>query len=137
MPDPILMTQATSLAFAAAAVMLGIYAGWGRRRTSDSIWIDAGWVVGLGVGFYAGCWVLDVRPHWPPAEDLDRLLTIVVPAALVVELLSAFPRVPRWLSWVLRLAVAACGARVLLHGSIYLAGSADAGRRPGRRPWRG
>ena len=32
MPDPILMAQATGLAFAAAAVMLGIYVGWGRRR---------------------------------------------------------------------------------------------------------
>jgi hypothetical protein len=127
MPDPILMTQAMGLAFAAAAVMLGIYAGWGRRRAADPIWIDAGWVMGLGVGFYAGCWVLDIRPHWPPAEDLQRLLTIVVPAVLAVELLSAFPRVPQWLAWVLRLAVAACLGRVLLHGSVYLAAPADAG----------
>jgi hypothetical protein len=127
MPDPILMTQATGLAFVAAAVMLGIYVGRGRRRAIDPVWVDVGWVVGLGVGFYAGWWVLGIRPHWPLAEDLDRLLAIVVPAVLAVELVSAFPRVPRWLSWVLRLAVAGGVARVLLHGSTYLASPAEAG----------
>ena len=83
--------------------------------------------MGLGAGFYAGCWALDIRPHWPRGEVLDRLLTLVVPAVLAVELLSAFPRVPRWLAWVLRLTVAGCVGRVVLHGSIYLAAPADAG----------
>ena len=46
----------------------------------------------------------------------------MVPAVLAVELLSAFPRVPRWLAWALRVAIAGGLARVLLHGSIYLAG---------------
>ncbi len=108
-------------------VMLGTYSGWRHRRSDDPIWSDIGWVVGLGAGFYAGCWVLEVRPRWPLTEDLDRLLMIVVPAVLAVELLAVFPRVPRWLTWVLRLAVAGCVARVLLHGSIYLAAPADAG----------
>ena len=45
----------------------------------------------MGAGFFLGCWVLGIRPHWPPREDLDRLLALVLPAVMVVELLAAFP----------------------------------------------
>jgi hypothetical protein len=130
MPDPIQMAQATGLAFAASALLLGIFTWWGRRRATGPTWIDAGWVLGIGTGFYLGCWLLGLRPHWPPIEDMDRLLAIVVPAALGVETLSAFPKIPRWLIWTLRLVIAACLARVLLHGSIYLS---DSG--PGTLAW--
>ena len=58
---------------------------------------------------------------------MDRFLEIVVPAALVVELMAAVPRFPVWLAWALRLTVAGCLARVLLHGSIYLSDPAEAG----------
>ena len=131
MPDPIQMAKAMGLAFAASALMLGIFTWWGRRRATGPTWIDAGWVLGIGAGFYLGCWLLGLRPHWPPVEDMDRLLEIVVPAALVVELLAAFPRIPRWLIWTLRLALAGCVARVLLHGSIYLSDPAE----PGTSAW--
>ena len=131
MPDPIQMAQATGLAFAASAVLLGIFTWWGRRRATGPAWIDAGWVLGIGAGFYLGCWLLGVRPHWPPGEDMDRLLEIVVPAALGIELLAAFPRIPRWLIWTLRLVIAGCLARVLLHGSIYLSDSTG----PGTLAW--
>jgi hypothetical protein len=131
MPDPIQMAEATGLAFTASALLLGLFAWWGRRRAAGPTWIDAGWVVGTGAGFYLGCWMLGVRPHWPPGEDMDRLLEIVVPSALAVELLSAFSRIPRWLIWTLRLVIAGCLARVLLDGSIYLSGSTE----PGTLAW--
>ena len=92
----------------------------GSPRTARPSWLDAGWVLGVGAGFYLGCWMLEISPHWPPLEDLDRLLVLVIPAVLAVEMLAAFPQVPRWLTWASRLAVAGCGARVLLHGSSYL-----------------
>ena len=38
----------------------------------------------------------------------------------MVELLAAFPKVPRWLIWPLRLVIVAGGARVLLHGTSYI-----------------
>ncbi len=131
MPDPILMAEAAGLAFAASALLLGILTWCGRRSAAGQAWIDAGWPLGIGVGFYLGCWVLGIRPHWPPGEDMERLLEIVVPAAIGVELLSAFPRIPRWLSWALRLVIAGCLARVLLDGSIYLSGSTE----PGTLAW--
>jgi hypothetical protein len=56
---------------------------------------------------------------------------LVLPAVLLVELMAAFPRVPRWLIWTLRMAVAGSAARVLLHGSVYLSGATG----PGSLAW--
>jgi hypothetical protein len=64
-------------------------------------------------------------------QDLDRLLALVLPAIVATEVLAAVPRVPRWLVWVLRLAVAAATARVLLHGTSYLTDLTG----PGTREW--
>jgi hypothetical protein len=119
MPDPFVMAQAAGAALVVAALLLA-------ARSPD-----ARWIVGLGAGYYLGCWMLEIRPRWPVREDLDRLLVLVFPAVLLVELLGAIPRLPRWLIWALRLAVAGLGARVLLHGSMYLAGPAG----PGSSAW--
>jgi hypothetical protein len=128
MPDPIVMSQATGLAMLTSALILAIFAWWGRRRPAGFSWADAGWAIGIGAGYYLGCWMLEIRPQWPIREDLDRLLGLVIPAVVLVEFLGAIPRLPRWLIWVLRMAVAALGGRVLLHGSMYLAG-------PGSSAW--
>ena len=127
MPDPVLIVTAMGVAAAAAAVLL-LICGW-PWRAARPFWVDAGWVLGVGGGFFIGCWVLGIRPHWPPREDLDRLMALVLPAVMVVELLAAFPRVPRWLIWPLRAAVVASGAAVLLHGSSYLTDVAGSGTR--------
>jgi hypothetical protein len=122
MPDPIEMLKATGLALAISALTLGILGWWGRRRTDGRPWIDAGWVLGIGAGYYLGCWMLEIRPSWPIKEDKDRLLGLVIPAALAIEMLAAFPRVPRWLIWALRMTLAGLGGRILLHGMALLAG---------------
>jgi len=129
MPDLVLIVTAMGIAAAVSAVLL-FFCGWPWRAARPS-WFDAGWVLGLGAGFFAGCWVLGIRPHWPPREDLDRLLAVLLPAVLVVELVAVFPRTPRWLVWALRSAVAASGAGVLLYGSSYLTDLAG----PGTREW--
>jgi hypothetical protein len=130
MPDPILMAKAMGIACAATALLCAVFFFWGRRASAP-FWTDVGWVAGLGAGFYLGCWMLDLWPRWPPLEDLDRLMILVIPAVLAVETLAAFAKVPRWLAWVLRLALAGCVPRVLLHGSSYLADVAG----PGTRLW--
>jgi hypothetical protein len=84
------------------------------------------------VGFFVGCCRLLGRwPHWPPREDQDRLLLLVLPAVIVVELAAAIPWLPRWLAWLLRLAVAAGTARILLDNTSYVADLAG----PGTREW--
>jgi hypothetical protein len=118
MPDPVVILTGMGMAAAVAAAMLGLI-GW-PWRNGQSTWVDAGWAVSVTAGFVLGCWAIGIRPHWPPREDLDRLLALVIPAALGVELVAAFAKVPRWLIWPLRFVIVAGGARVLLHGSGYI-----------------
>ena len=130
MPEPVLILTAMGIAVAASALIL-VICGWRWRRMAGPFWIDAGWVLGVGSGLLLGCWVLGIRPHWPPREVIDRLLALVLPAVLLVELLAVFPKVPRWLVWMLRLALVAGGARVLLHGTSYITDLAG----PGTSEW--
>ncbi len=118
MPDPVLMLTAMGIAFAVSAALLGIFGWRGRQAWPTSF--DAGRVIGVAVGFVLGCWVLGNRAHWPPRDDQERLLALVFPAAVLVELLAVFPKVPRWLIWPLRFVIVAGGARVLLHGTSYI-----------------
>ena len=118
MPDPIVILTAMGMAAAVAAAMLGIF-GW-PWRTGRPTFVEAGWAVGMTAGLFLGCWYLEIRPHWPPREDLDRLLAVIIPAVLGVELLAAFPKVPRSLVWPLRFLIVTGVARILLHGSGYI-----------------
>lgn len=78
-------------------------------------------ILGPAAGFYAGCWLLEIRPDWPPAQDKDRFLFLILPAVVAIELLaSALPALSRWL-WAGRLGLALLTPRILLHGSMYLA----------------
>ncbi len=53
MPDPILIVAAMGLAGAASAVLLWI-CGWPWRAARPTR-VNAGWVLGVGVGFILGC----------------------------------------------------------------------------------
>ncbi len=120
MPDPMLMT----LALATAAILAGVVVFMGSRPwpTPHPAGVRVGWVLGQVAGILAGCWLLGIRPHWPPKEDLDRLLVVVIPAITVAELTATWAKAPRWLVGALRLIVVTSVARVLLHGSSYVAG---------------
>jgi len=127
--DPILFLEAAAAAAITAAVVLLLCAWpWRSPRPART---SVGTVLGMALGFYLGCWFLGVRIHWPPAEDQDRLLLLVFPAVIAVELVGAFPGRVRWLAWLLRFIVALGAAPVLLHNSIYM--SEQAG--PGTREW--
>jgi hypothetical protein len=85
----------------------------------------------VGLGLVVGCGGLGVRPHWPPREDQDRLLLLLLPAALAVEIAAAFPGRLARLAWPLRLVMAVGAAPLLLYNSSYLADLAG----PGTREW--
>ena len=125
MPDPVLILQALAAAVVTFA-MVFLLGALGRKR--HPAWTAIGSVLGVGLGFYAGCAWLGVRPHWPPREDQDRLLFVLFPAAVVVELIAT--AIGRW-SWLPRLAIAAGAAWVLLYDSTYITDLAG----PGSREW--
>jgi hypothetical protein len=129
MPDPIRIFQALSLAIIAAAAML-LIASWPWRAPSRGR-ARCGGVLAVGVGIYAGCWWLGVSPNWPPREDQDRLLFILLPAVIVVEVINAVIARPAWLPWLLRFVAAAGAAPCLLYGSSYLSELAG----PRSREW--
>lgn len=85
----------------------------------------------MGAGFFVGAWLIGLAPHFPPREDQDRLLFVLLPAVVGVEIAVIFLRDLPWAAWSLRLIVAACAAPILLYGSIYLSDSAG----PGTREW--
>lgn len=145
MPDPFLYIKgigSAALVSAAAAGMLLLIlrkrlrsvsqpGGESASTSGSTTSIDQGpfavvTVAAIGLGLAAGCYAMDLRWHWPPVNGLDRLLTIVAPAALLVEMLSSLRKTPRWGAWTLRLGLAAMTPRILLHGSVYLSGSAGA-----------
>jgi hypothetical protein len=80
-------------------------------------------MIGVGVGIAFGVYLLDAVPKYPPREDKDRLLIVLLPAALVVEIAALALRRPSWLAWVPRLVVATVAARAVLHGSTFVAAS--------------
>src|SRR5439155_2701424 len=135
----------TAIAAVLAALVFLLFAWPWKWRGTDfksvlPIRTAVGGVLSVSVGFFVGCWWFGVRPHWPPLEDQDRLLLILLPAVIVVELLAALLqfrirnvkseiapsdiRVSNlgysWLPWLLRLAVVAAAGRILLHDSSYI-----------------
>lgn len=118
MPDPFRIALASAVAGVAAALGVLLF-GWPWQSPRPR-WAASGWIVGLMVGVAIGAAILDALPDWPPDEDQDRLLLLVLPAVALVELAGAVGLRPT-LVWFGRLAIALLTARILLHGSIYLA----------------
>jgi hypothetical protein len=139
---------------ALVAALLMLVCGW-PWRAPRPIRARTGSVLSVSLGFAVGVWWLGVRPNWPPKEDQDRLLFVLFPAIVIVEILAALieskllhppPKPPESKSynrdWDLKIGVlllplffrflvAGAAAQILLYGSIYT--SHDAG--PGTRLW--
>jgi hypothetical protein len=125
--DPMTVLAALAAAALAASVPV-LLLGWPWRDPRSGRAAFA-CLLGAGIGLVVGCWRLGLRPRWPPLEDQDRLLLVLFPALLAVELTAACLDRFRWLAWLPRLVIAGTAARILLHESIYLA-AADTGTRP-------
>lgn len=129
MPDPILMLKAMLAAAILAAAAAFAFGRFGGKTPSP--WLSFGTIVGTTIGFGVGIWLLGLRPNWPPREDTDRFLFVLLPAVIVVELAAAHAGKWQWAAWPLRLALAAAATPILLHDSVYLAEKAG----PGSRVW--
>jgi hypothetical protein len=113
----IVVAEALVAAFATAAAVV-LLCGW-PWRSPRPIRVSAGAALGLALGFYAGCLLLPL-PRWSPRVDQGRLLLLLFPAAIAVEVVASFLRRPWQLAWLLRAAIAVSAPRILLHDSVYL-----------------
>ena len=123
MPDPILYLQASIAAVVASAVVL-LAPRLVVRNSAGSLAAAAG-VLAFSVGLIVGYDRLFFSWTWSPANALNRFLMIVLPATLIVELLTAVFDArcySRFLIIVLRVTLYACAGRILLHDSVYLGG---------------
>src|SRR5437588_1833821 len=121
MPDPILFAKAMTAAGTAAALAFVACISW--KRPAGSTRSAVAVVLGMALALIVGIHLLALSPHWPPADALERLVFVVLPVAMLIELLAAIPKAPRWAARLLRAGLAAVAGRVLLHGSSYLTGS--------------
>lgn len=122
---PELLPYLKAMEAAAIVSAMCVLAMVGVRRRASTAWLNSACVLGMGLGLAVGCYALPLRLTWPPVNGLDRFLTLVVPAALGIEWIAGFQRVPRRVAWFLRLSLAATIPRILLHGSVYLSGSGN------------
>ncbi len=122
MPDFLLLTKAgLAAAVTAGVVFLLLGLPW---RSPNPTRLGLGWTWGVGLGFYAGCAVLGTWTSWPPTNDRERLMALVVPAALLVESVAVCAFLPRWLIWLPRVFLAAAVMPILLYGKGYYEDSA-------------
>lgn len=118
MPDPLLYLKSMSLAAIISAIVVLMMAAF--RRPAGATQFNAACVLALAAGIATGQFVLTTRVPWPPLNGLDRLLTIVIPAVLGIELFTSFKSIAPWVAWFLRFSLAAAIPRILLRGSVYL-----------------
>ncbi len=102
----------------------------GRRRGIASQPLDApadgatnpfpgiGWSFGVGLGFAAGFIATEGLPPMPPVEAQDWLAVVALPAAVVLGVLASCSHTARWPAWVVRLAILAGIAPLLLQPYI-------------------
>ncbi|MCS7470115.1 hypothetical protein NZK35_26010 [Stieleria sp. ICT_E10.1] len=121
MPDPLLYVQATAAA-AAAGAAIAVVLLW-LPRSPTAAWLNAACGIAVAVGLTVGLRVEDLHVALPPAGGLDRLLLIVIPAALLIESVAALPPVGNRFAWALRIGLILLTPRILLHGSVYVSDS--------------
>ncbi|MFO0998778.1 MAG: hypothetical protein U0936_00430 [Planctomycetaceae bacterium] len=132
MPDPFQYTLALLTAFAVSFLAVTGVQGVFRLRSQRIVNVIE--TIAVAAGLLAGYRVLQFEWVWPPTNAINRFLTIVLPVALIVELISGLAPDPThseaWrlkdagllsiLVLMLRVGLFASIGRVLLHNSVYL-----------------
>lgn len=132
MPDPLQYTLALLTAFSVSFLAIAgarRFPRWRACRTANVIE-----VIAVVAGLVAGYRVLQFEWVWPPSNAINRFLTVILSAAVIVELISGLAPVSTYsearrlkdagflsiLAMLLRVGLFASIGRVLLHNSVYL-----------------
>ncbi len=117
MPEYLLYSRV----IAAAAIVSTVFV-WSivRLLGSGTSQLKFASLLAISLGLLTGYYLLSLGLAWPPVNCLDRLLMIVLPIAIGIELIAGFEFTPRPVAWLLRISLAAAMPRILLHGSVYL-----------------
>ncbi len=126
MPDPVLILKAVAASGGLAALIL-LACAWPWKAPRAKL-ATAGSAVAVAAGFVVGCLVLGIKPHWPPLEDVDRWLLLLMPAAVIAELIALFFGRPKWIVWLARGVISIAAGQILLHGTTYIAEMPGAAR---------
>ena len=135
MPDPFQYTMALLDAFAVSFFAIAgarSFPRWRACRTANVVE-----VIAVVAGLVAGYRVLQFEWVWPPSNAINRFLTVILPTAFIVELISGLAPVSTFsearrlkdagflsiLAMLLRVGLFASIGRVLLHNSVYLSTS--------------
>jgi hypothetical protein len=125
-PDP--LPYFYSIAVAAAVSVCVTLALLALGKSNRATWLNAAAMLALGFGLVGGFAQLDLQLNWPPISALERLLLLVLPSTMAIELVASFAKVPRAVVWALRIGLAIATPRVLLHGSVYLSDASQGTR---------
>ncbi len=77
-----------------------------------------GWSLGIGLGATVGMLSLLGLPPWKPMEAHHWVLIAILPAAMVVGLVNAIPKLPQIVHWLLRLCVVVGTVYVLMQSQL-------------------
>ncbi len=135
MPDPFQYLISLLAAFGATLVAV-VGARWILRSWAGQLASAIG-VFAVSTGLTVGYGILHFEWDWPPANAINRFLTLVLPATVVIELISGLAAIPTnpdarhskvaglflGLTMILRVGVFICIGRILLHNSVYLGAS--------------
>ncbi|TWU04537.1 hypothetical protein [Stieleria varia] len=123
MPEPLLYAKAMGVAAITSSVFVFVIIA--LRKSVSTAGLNAVCVFGLRLGLVTGYAWLGISRSWPPTSGLDRLLMIVVPMTLCVELIAGARLLPTAVSWLLRFGVAITVPPILLQNSVYLSSTDD------------
>jgi hypothetical protein len=115
-PKLIVSAKAAAAVVAALVMLVGV---WPARKGRSGL-ATLLEVLAIGGGMVIGCWWLHVESRFPPIEDQDRLLLVLLPMTGVVEILAAGLGRRAWVGRVLRVLWALLVPALLLFGSGWL-----------------
>lgn len=89
-----------------------------KKDAEASVLPPIGWALAIGLGTAAGMLAMLGFPPWKPVQAQHWVLIGVLPAAVVVGLINAVPKMPAVVQWLLRLGVVVVTVYVLMHSQL-------------------